>query len=84
MFWIWLNHNVYGDVKETDIILQQEVIKISSNKELKVQVILAFKKNTPSTYPTLLNIMRKFLITSLYLVEKGFNVVAGLLAIKKK
>ncbi|GFW61510.1 uncharacterized protein TNCV_347581 [Trichonephila clavipes] len=79
----WLiNQN--GDIEEMDVILQEELIGISTNEELKVQFKNGYqkfwlKKDIPPTYPILHNIARKFLIAfpSSYLVEKGFIAVAN-------
>lgn len=78
--------NPYGDIEETDVILQEELIGISTNEELKVQFRNGYQqfwlqKDIPLTYPVLWNIARKFLIAfpSSYLVERGFSAVANLL-----
>ncbi|KAF2897441.1 hypothetical protein ILUMI_08735 [Ignelater luminosus] len=78
-------------LQETDVILQEELIGISTNEELKVQFRNGYQqfwlqKDIPVTYPVLWNTARKFLIAfpSLYLVERGFSAVANLLTKKKK
>ncbi|GFW65453.1 SCAN domain-containing protein 3 [Trichonephila clavipes] len=83
--------NPYGDIEETDVVLQEELIGINTNEELKVQFKNGYQKfwlqkDIPLAYPTLYNIARKFLIgfPSLYLVERDFSVVANLLTKKKK
>ncbi|KAF2905536.1 hypothetical protein ILUMI_00640 [Ignelater luminosus] len=69
--------NPYGDIEETDVMLQEELIGISTNEELKVQFRNGYQefwlqKDIPVTYRVLWNIARKFLITfpSSYLVER--------------
>ncbi|GFV56605.1 SCAN domain-containing protein 3 [Trichonephila clavipes] len=78
--------NRYGDIEEMDVVLQEKLIGISTNEELKVQFEKGYQKfwlqkDIPLTYPILHNIARKFLIafTSSYLEEKGFSAVANLL-----
>ncbi|KAJ8946493.1 hypothetical protein NQ318_001768 [Aromia moschata] len=82
--------NPYGDVEETDVILQEELIGLSTNEELKEQFrngyqLFWLQKDIPVTYTVLWNIAKKFLIAfpSSYLVGKGFSAVANLL-IKKE
>nr|CAH7761337.1 unnamed protein product [Callosobruchus chinensis] len=74
--------NPYGDIEETNVIIQEElteVLRLSTNEELKLQ------NNIPDTYPVLWNIARKFLISfpSSYLVERGFSAVTNLLTKKR-
>ncbi|GFW09985.1 SCAN domain-containing protein 3 [Trichonephila clavipes] len=83
--------NPYGDIEETDVVLQEELIGISTNEELNVQFKNGYQKfwlqkDIPLTYPTLYNIARKFLIAFLssYLMERGFSADANLLTKKKK
>ncbi|GFY21935.1 uncharacterized protein TNCV_3295791 [Trichonephila clavipes] len=83
--------NPYGDIEETDVVLQEELIGMSTNEELKVEFKNGYQKfwlqkNIPLTYSTLYNITRKFLIAfpSSYLVERGFSAVADLLTKKKR
>ncbi|KAJ8885608.1 hypothetical protein PR048_011806 [Dryococelus australis] len=72
--------NPYGDTEETDVILQGELIGISTNEELKVQFRKGYQqfwlqRDIPVTYPALWTIARKFLIAfpSSYLVKRGFS-----------
>ncbi|CAH1108610.1 unnamed protein product [Psylliodes chrysocephalus] len=81
--------NPFGDVEETDVILQEELIGINNNEEFKVQFRNGYypyllQKDIPVTYPALWNIARKFLTAfpSSHLVEKGLGAFANLL--KKK
>ncbi|KAF2900188.1 hypothetical protein ILUMI_05983 [Ignelater luminosus] len=83
--------NPYGDIEEMDVILQEELIGINPNEELKVQFKNGYQqfwlqKDLPVTYPVLWNIARKFLIAfpSSYLVERGFSAVVSLLTKKKE
>ncbi|GFS51041.1 uncharacterized protein TNCV_3277671 [Trichonephila clavipes] len=55
------------DIEEMDVVLQEELIGISTNEELKVQFKNGYQKfwlqeDIPLTYPMLHNIARKFLI----------------------
>lgn len=82
--------NPYGDIEETNVIIQEELTEISTNEELKVQFKHGYQhfwlqKNIPATYPVLWNIARKFLISfpSSYLVERGFSAVTNLLTKKR-
>ncbi|GFX57010.1 SCAN domain-containing protein 3 [Trichonephila clavipes] len=83
--------NPYDDIEETGVVLQNELIGISTNEELKVQLKNGYQKSRlqkdiPLTYPILYNIARKFLIafSSSYLMERGFNAVDNLLTKEKK
>ncbi|VVC25087.1 Reverse transcriptase domain [Cinara cedri] len=76
--------NPYSDIEESDIALQEELIGISTNEELKVQFRNGeqqfwLHRDIPVTYPTLWSIARKFLIAfpSSYCVEKGFGTVGS-------
>ncbi|CAH1961931.1 unnamed protein product [Acanthoscelides obtectus] len=78
--------NPYGDIEETNVIIQEELTELSTNEELKVQFKNGYQQfwlqnNIPVTYPVLWNIARKFLISfpSSYLVERGFSAVTNLL-----
>jgi hypothetical protein len=71
-------------------MLQEELIGISTNEELKVQFTTGYQqfwlqRNIPVTYPALWTIARKFLLAfpSSYLVERGFSAVANLLTKKE-
>ncbi|CAH1972692.1 unnamed protein product [Acanthoscelides obtectus] len=70
--------NPYGDIEETNVIIQEKLTELSTNEELKVQFKNRYQQfwlqnNIPVTYPVLWNIARKFLISfpSSYLVEKA-------------
>ncbi|GFX78482.1 protein ZBED8 [Trichonephila clavipes] len=83
--------NQNGDIEETDIVLQEELIGISTNEELKVQFKNGYQKFwlqkvIPLTYPILYNIATKLSIAfpSSYLVEIGLSAVANFLTKKKK
>lgn len=59
--------NPYSDIEESDIVLQKELIGISTNEELKVQFKSGYQqfwlqRDIPVIYPTLWSIARKFLI----------------------
>ena len=82
--------NPYGDIEETNVIIQEELTELSTNEELKVQFKNGYQQfwlqnNIPVTYPVLWNIARKFLISfpSSYLVERGFSAVTNLLTKKR-
>ncbi|CAH2003383.1 unnamed protein product [Acanthoscelides obtectus] len=82
--------NPYGDIEETNVIIQEELTELSTNEELKVQFKNGYQQfwlqnNIPVTYPVLWNIARKFLISFLssYLVERGFSAVTNLLTKKR-
>ncbi|CAH2010714.1 unnamed protein product [Acanthoscelides obtectus] len=82
--------NPYGDIQETNVIIQEELTELSTNEELKVQFKNGYQQfwlqnNIPVTYPVLWNIARKFLISfpSSYLVERGFSAVTNLLTKKR-
>ena len=80
----------YGDIEETNVILQEELTELSTNEELKVQFKNVYQfwlqNNISVTYPVLWNIARKFLISfpSSYLVERGFNAVTNFITKKRK
>lgn len=73
--------NPYGDIEETNVVMQEE-LKVQF-KNIYQQFWL--KNNIPVTYPVLWNIARKFLISfpSSYLAEWGFNAVTNLLTKKR-
>ncbi|CAH2019979.1 unnamed protein product [Acanthoscelides obtectus] len=55
--------NPYGDIEETNVIIQEELTELSINEELKVQFKNGYqqfwlKNNIPVTYPVLWNICR--------------------------
>ncbi|XP_077288049.1 SCAN domain-containing protein 3-like [Arctopsyche grandis] len=70
--------------------LQEELIGLSTNEELKVQIRKGYQqfwlqKDIPVAYPVLWAIARKFLIAfpSSYLVERGFSAVNNFLTKKR-
>ncbi|CAH1992700.1 unnamed protein product, partial [Acanthoscelides obtectus] len=80
----------YGDIEETNVIIQEELTELSTNEELMVQFKnryqqFGLQKDIPVTYPVLWNIARKFLISfpSSYLVERGFSAVTNPLTKKR-
>ncbi|CAH2003227.1 unnamed protein product [Acanthoscelides obtectus] len=82
--------NPYGDIEETNDIIQEELTELSTNEELEVQFKNGYQQfwlqnNIPVTYPLLWNRARKFLIffPSSYLVERGFSAVTNLLTKKR-
>ncbi|CAH1973658.1 unnamed protein product [Acanthoscelides obtectus] len=82
--------NPYGDIEETNVIIQEELTELSTNEELKVQFKNGYQQfwlqnNIAVTYPVLWNIAMKFLISfpSSYLVERGFSAVTNLLTKKR-
>lgn len=61
--------SLYGKIKEMAFILEVEVMRISTNEELKLQFRNEFQqlclpKDATLIYPGLWNIVRKFLIAS--------------------
>ncbi|CAH2001232.1 unnamed protein product [Acanthoscelides obtectus] len=82
--------NPYGDIEETNVIIQEELTELSTNEELKVQFKNGYQQfwlqnNIHVTYPVLWNIATKFLnsFPSSYLVERGFSAVTNLLTKKR-
>lgn len=85
--------NPYCDIEEVDTVqvtVQEELIGLSTNEELKVQFRKGYQqfwlqKDIPVAYPVLWAIARKFLIAfpSSYLVEKGFSAVTNFLTKKR-
>lgn len=82
----WIIDPYVDIIEEDDVALQEELLGISTNEELKVQFKKGYQlfwlpKDIPDTYPILWNIIRKFLIAfpSSYLVERGFSTVTNLL-----
>lgn len=82
--------NPFEETEVADVVLQEELLELSTNEELKVQ----FKKGyqtfwlqaeIPEKHPGLWEIARKLLIAfpSSYLVEKSFSVVTNLLTKKR-
>ncbi|GFW99863.1 SCAN domain-containing protein 3 [Trichonephila clavipes] len=82
--------NPYDDIEDMNVVLQEELIGISTNEELKVQFTNGYQKfwlhkDIPLTYSVQYNITGKFLIAfpSSYLVERDFSMVANLLTKKE-
>lgn len=80
----WIIDPYVDIIEEDDVALQEELLGISTNEELKVQFKKGYQlfwlpKEIPDTYPILWNIIRKFLIAfpSSYLVEGGFSTVTN-------
>ncbi|CAH1997013.1 unnamed protein product [Acanthoscelides obtectus] len=74
--------NPYGDIEETNVIIQEELTELSTNEELTVQFKNGYQQfwlqnNIPVTYPVLWNIAREFLIffPSSYLVDAVTNLL---------
>ncbi|KAK4872134.1 hypothetical protein RN001_016258 [Aquatica leii] len=85
----WVN-NPYGDIEETNVIIQEKLTELSTNEELKVQFKNGYQQfwlqnNIPVTYPVLWNIAKKFLISfpSSYLVERGFSAATNITGLHK-
>ncbi|CAH2001709.1 unnamed protein product [Acanthoscelides obtectus] len=62
----WIT-NPYGDIEETNVIIQEELTELSTNGELKVQFKNGYQQcwlqnNIPVTYPVLRNIAMKFFV----------------------
>ena len=81
--------NPYCDIEEVNTV-QEELIGLSTNEELKVQFRKGYQqfwlqKDIPVAYPALWAIARKFLIAfpSSYLVERGFSAVNNFLSKKR-
>ncbi|CAH1958412.1 unnamed protein product [Acanthoscelides obtectus] len=80
--------NPYGDIEETNVIIQEELTELSTKEELQFKngyQQFWLQNNIPVTYPVLWNIARKFLISFplSYLVERGFSAVTNLLTKKE-
>ncbi|GBP16882.1 SCAN domain-containing protein 3 [Eumeta japonica] len=82
--------NPFDETEVENVILQEELLELSTNEELKVTFKRGYQKfwlqpEIPEKYPGLWGIVQKLLITYLssYLVEKSFSVVTNLL-IKKR
>jgi hypothetical protein len=59
--------NPYGDIEESDVVLQEELVGISTKEKLQVQFRKVnqqfwLQRDIPVTYPALRAIARKFLI----------------------
>ncbi|CAH1990456.1 unnamed protein product, partial [Acanthoscelides obtectus] len=71
--------NPYGDIEETNVIIQEELTELSTNEELKVQFKNGYQQfwlqnNIPVTYPDLWNIARKFLNALSIVIPSGKGV----------
>ncbi|XP_014486964.1 PREDICTED: uncharacterized protein LOC106750871, partial [Dinoponera quadriceps] len=73
-------------IAEPNLILQDELLIISTNEDLKVQFKQGYQKfwlqqDIPLLNPALWTVVQKYLLAfpSSYLVERGFNVVLNLL-----
>ena len=60
--------------------MQEQFIKLSTNEELKAKFWI--QKQTLILYPILWTIVKKLLIASSYLVERGFRAVLNIISIK--
>ena len=74
--------NPFDETEVENVILQEELLELSTNKELKVKFKRGYQTfwllaEIPEKYPGLWGIARKFLIAfpSSYLVEKSFSVI---------
>ena len=83
--WI-INPYSYTSLEEATVIIQEELIAISTDEDLKEKFYQGYQKfwlqrNIESQYPALWNIAQKYLISfpSSYLVERGFSVVTNIL-----
>lgn len=83
--WIINPYNTTA-IEEANVIMQEELITISTDEELKQKFNQGYQKfwlqrNIETQYPTLWNIAEKYLIAfpSSYLVEKSFSVVTNIL-----
>ncbi|XP_049816406.1 uncharacterized protein LOC126263359 [Schistocerca nitens] len=83
--WIINPYNTTA-IEETNVIMQEELITISTDEELKQKFNQGYQKfwlerNIETQYPTLWNIAEKYLIAfpSSYVVEKSFSVVTNIL-----
>ena len=83
--WIINPYNITA-MEEANVVMQEELITISTDEELKQKFNQGYQKfwlqrNIETQYPALWNIAEKYLIAfpSSYLVEKGFSVVTNIL-----
>ena len=81
--------NPFDETEVENVILQEELLELSTNEELKVKFKRGYQTfwlqaEIPEKYPGLWGIARKLLIAfpSSYLVEKSFSVVTNLLTKK--
>ncbi|EZA56552.1 SCAN domain-containing protein [Ooceraea biroi] len=75
----------FSSTEETELQLQEELIELSTNEELKFKFKNGYQafwlqKQIPTLYPQLWAVVKKFLIAfpSSYLVERGCSAVASL------
>ncbi|CAG9794161.1 unnamed protein product [Diatraea saccharalis] len=83
--------NPFDETEVVDVVLQEELLELSSNEELKVQFKNGYQRfwlqsEIPEKYPGLWEFVRKLLIAfpSSYHVEKSFSVVTNLLTKKEE
>ncbi|CAH1115513.1 unnamed protein product [Psylliodes chrysocephalus] len=83
--------NPFDEMEVENVILQEELLELSTNEELKVAFKRGYQKfwlqaEIPEKYPGLWGIVQKILIAfpSPYLVEKSFSAVTNLLTKKKE
>ncbi|CAG9789136.1 unnamed protein product [Diatraea saccharalis] len=83
--------NPFNETEVADVVLQEELLELSTNEELKVQLKKGYQRfwlqaEIPEKYPELWEIARKLLIAfpSSYLLEKSFSVVTNLLTKKEQ
>ncbi|CAH1098941.1 unnamed protein product, partial [Psylliodes chrysocephalus] len=82
--------NPFDKTEVENVILQEELLELSTNEELKVTFKRGYQKfwlraEIPEKYPGLWGIVQKLLIAfpSSYLVEKRFSFVTNLLTKKR-
>lgn len=82
--------NPFDETEVENVILQEELLELSTNEELKVTFKRGYQKfwlqaEIPEKYPGLWGIVQKLLIAfpSSYLVEKSFSAVTNLLTKKR-
>ncbi|KFD62176.1 LOW QUALITY PROTEIN: hypothetical protein M514_09975 [Trichuris suis] len=85
-----LDHRPFSGVENAELQLQEELLELQANEELKPKFNLGHRASwlqrvIPHLYPGLWNVVRKLLISfpSSYLAECGFSVVADLLTMKR-
>lgn len=87
--WI-INPFEFDETEVANVVLQEELLEISTNEELKVKFRKGYQTfwlqaEIPEKYPGLWEIAKKFLIAfpSSYLVERSFSAVTNLLTKKR-
>ncbi|XP_026331329.1 SCAN domain-containing protein 3-like [Hyposmocoma kahamanoa] len=87
--WI-INPFEFDETEVANVALQEELLEISTNEELKVKFRKGYQTfwlqaEIPEKYPGLWEIAKKFLIAfpSSYLVERSFSAVTNLLTKKR-